>query len=80
MQQTNFGRDYGFSVLGISRHGQIIRERPSATRLEYGDSLLLLGHNSNFERLERNPNLILLSATALPVLYFPFRAVTSMPI
>jgi hypothetical protein len=61
MQQTNFGRDYGFSVLGISRHGQIIRERPSATRLEYGDSLLLLGHNSNFERLERNPSLILLS-------------------
>jgi Trk K+ transport system NAD-binding subunit len=80
MQQTNFGRDYGFSVLGISRHGQIIRERPSAMRLEYGDSLLLLGHNSNFERLERNPNLILLSATALPVLYFPFRAVTTMPI
>ncbi len=35
--------------------------RPSATRLEYGDSLLLLGHNSNLERLERNPNLILKS-------------------
>ena len=33
MQQTNFGRDYGFSVLGISRHGQTIQERPSATRL-----------------------------------------------
>jgi len=58
MQQTNFGRDYGFSVLGISRHGETIQERPSATRLEYGDSLLLLGHNSNLERLERNPNLI----------------------
>src|ERR1700751_5279802 len=34
MQETNFGRDYGFSVLGISRHGQTIQERPSATRLE----------------------------------------------
>ena len=31
MQQTNFGRDYGLSVLGISRHGQTIQERPSAT-------------------------------------------------
>jgi di/tricarboxylate transporter len=66
MQQTNFGRDYGFSVLGISRHGQTIQERPSATRLEYGDSLLLLGHNSNLERLERNPNLILLSQQHFP--------------
>jgi di/tricarboxylate transporter len=66
MQQTNFGRDYGFSVLGISRHGQTIQERPSATRLEYGDSLLLLGHNSNLERLERNPNLILLSQRHFP--------------
>src|SRR5262245_50343444 len=66
MQQTNFGRDYGFSVLGISRHGQTIQERPSATRLEYGDSLLLLGHNSNLERLERNPNLIVLSQQHFP--------------
>ncbi len=66
MQQTNFGRDYGFSVLGISRHGQAIQERPSATRLEYGDSLLLLGHNSGLERLERNPNLILLSQRHFP--------------
>ena len=33
MQQTNFGRDYGFSVLGISRHGQTIQERPSTSRL-----------------------------------------------
>src|SRR5258708_33689685 len=66
MQQTNSGRDYGFSVLGISRHGQTIQERPSATKLEYGDSLLLLGHNSNLERLERNPNLIVLSQHHFP--------------
>src|ERR1700751_672437 len=66
MQQTNFGRDYGFSVLGISRHGQTIQERPSTSRLEYGDSLLLLGHNSNLERLERNPNLIVLSQCHFP--------------
>ena len=66
IQQTNFGRDYGFSVLGISRHGETIQERPSATRLEYGDSLLLLGHNSNLERLGRNPNLIVLSERQFP--------------
>jgi di/tricarboxylate transporter len=68
LQHTNFGRDYGFSVVGISRHGQTIQERPSATRLEYGDSLLLLGHNSNLERLGRNPNLILLSQSPFPTI------------
>ena len=68
LQNTNFGRDYGFSVLGISRHGQTIQERPSATRLEYGDSLLLLGHNSNLERLGRNPNLILHSQSPFPTM------------
>jgi di/tricarboxylate transporter len=66
LQETNFGRDYGFSMLGISRHGQTIQDRPSATRLEYGDSLLLLGHNSNLERLERNPSLIVLSQQHFP--------------
>jgi di/tricarboxylate transporter len=66
MQETNFGRDYGFSVLGISRHGQTVQERPTATQLQYGDSLLLLGHNSNLERLERNPNLIVLSQRHFP--------------
>ena len=66
LQETNFGRDYGFSMLGISRHGQTIQDRPSATRLEYGDSLLLLGHNSNLDRLERNPNLIVLSQQHFP--------------
>jgi di/tricarboxylate transporter len=53
-------------MLGISRHGQTIQDRPSATRLEYGDSLLLLGHNSNLERLERNPSLIVLSQQHFP--------------
>jgi len=66
MQETNFGRDYSFSVLGISRHGQTVQERPTATQLQYGDSLLLLGHNSNLERLERNPNLIVLSQRHFP--------------
>jgi hypothetical protein len=32
----------------------MIQESPSATLLEYGDSFLLLGRNSNLERLERD--------------------------
>lgn len=59
LEQMDFSRDYGFTVMGISRHGKTIRERPMGTPLEFGDSLLLLGHVSGVDRLARNPNLIL---------------------
>ena len=59
LEQMDFSRDYGFTVMGISRHGKTIRERPMATPLEFGDSLLLLGHISGMDRLARNPNLML---------------------
>jgi di/tricarboxylate transporter len=68
LEQMDFNRDYGFTVMGISRHGQTIRERPMATPLEYGDSLLLLGHVSVVDRLERNANLILLGHRHFPAL------------
>lgn len=59
LERMDFSHDYGFTVMGISRHGKTIRERPMATPLEFGDSLLLLGHVSELSRLSRNPNLIL---------------------
>lgn len=66
--QMNFSRDYGFTVMGISRQGKTIRERPLATPLEFGDSLLLLGHVSGVDRLARNPNLILVGRTQFTAL------------
>ncbi len=68
LAQMDFSRDYGFTVMGISRQGKTIRERPMATPLEFGDSLLLLGHVSGVERLGRNSNLILLGQTQFPAL------------
>ena len=68
LEQMDFSHDYGFTVMGISRHGKTIRERPMATPLEFGDSLLLLGHVSGVNRLSRNPNLMLLGQTHFPVL------------
>jgi len=46
--------------------GRPSRSDPRPRDSKYGDSLLLLGHNSNLERLERNPNLILLSQQHFP--------------
>jgi di/tricarboxylate transporter len=78
LERTDFNRDYGFTVMGISRHGKTIRERPMATPLEFGDSLLLLGHISRIDRLRRNPNLILLGQTHFPALGWRKGAVTML--
>ena len=55
-----FRSDYGFTVMGIYRHGKTIHQRSMSTPLAFGDSLLLLGLQSELKRLQRNPNLILL--------------------
>lgn len=68
LEQMDFSHDYGFTVMGISRHGQTIHERPMATPLKFGDSLLLLGHVSGVNRLGRNRNLMLLNQTHFPAL------------
>jgi di/tricarboxylate transporter len=65
LEEAGFKDDYGFTVLGISRHGTAVEERPMATQLEFGDSLLLLGHVTGVDRLRRNQNLILLGQEAL---------------
>ncbi|HOX57209.1 MAG TPA: SLC13 family permease [Candidatus Paceibacterota bacterium] len=68
LEQVDFSHDYGFTVMGISRHGKTVRERPMATPLRYGDSLLLLGHVSGLGKLERNPNLFLVGHRHFPAL------------
>jgi len=60
LEQVDFSRDYGFTVMGISRHGRTIHERPMSTRLRFGDSLLLLGCIAGVDRLARNPNVMIL--------------------
>jgi di/tricarboxylate transporter len=68
LEQMDFSRDYGFTVMGISRHGTTLRERPMATPLQYGDSLLLLGHVSDLAKLGRNADLFLLGHRHFPAL------------
>jgi di/tricarboxylate transporter len=68
LDQVDFGPDFGFTVMGIARQGQIIQERPTSTPMRYGDALLLLGHVSGLARLKHNPNLVLLDQQAFPAL------------
>ena len=65
LEEMDFRQDYGFTVLGISRHGEEIQGRPMTTQLQFGDSLLLLGHNTATPKLQRNQNLILLGKQSI---------------
>jgi len=78
LEEVDFSHDYGFTVMGISRQGKTIRERPMATPLQYGDSLLLLGHVSGVAKLERNPNLFLVGHRHFPGLGRMKAAVTML--
>jgi di/tricarboxylate transporter len=62
LEEVQFGPEFNFTVMGISRRGKTTGQRVMATPLKFGDSLLLLGHVSGLARLRRNQNLILLDA------------------
>jgi di/tricarboxylate transporter len=66
LRDLDFHHRYGVSPLAISRAGRSIRERPLAEPLRSGDSLLLVGHEAELQRLRLNPNLLLLESRALP--------------
>ena len=66
LRDLDFHHRYGVSPLAISRRGRSLRERPLAEPLKSGDSLLLVGHEAELQRLRRNPNLLLLESQLLP--------------
>lgn len=66
LRDLQFHRDYGVSALAINRAGQSMKDRPLTQRLRAGDSLLLVGHDAEIERLRTNPDLLLLESQSLP--------------
>lgn len=68
LEDVEFGREFGFTVMGISRRGKATLQRPMTTPLQFGDSLLLLGHRTGVARLQHNHNLILLDQKSFPAL------------
>ncbi len=66
LRDLDFHHRYGVSPLAISRRGRSLRDRPLAVALKSGDSLLLVGHEAELQRLRNNPNLLLLESQLLP--------------
>lgn len=66
LRDVDFHHQYGVSPLAISRAGRSLRDRPLSVPLRAGDSLLLVGHEAEIQRLRRNRNLLLLESRPLP--------------
>jgi di/tricarboxylate transporter len=60
--------DYRFTVMGVARSGQPLRNRPATLPLQFGDYLLLLGNVDDLPALRRNRDLILFGERAIPAL------------
>lgn len=66
LRSLDFHREYGVSPLAIGRAGQSIVEAPLSEPLRVGDSLLLVGHEAELQRLRANPHLMLVESRDLP--------------
>ncbi|RPJ44781.1 MAG: SLC13 family permease, partial [Candidatus Latescibacterota bacterium] len=67
LEDLDLDAQHGVSVLAVGRLGRPLEGSPTAQRLGFGDSLLLVGHDTDLERLRANPNLLLLESKPLPV-------------
>ena len=60
-QTTNFRSHYNCSIIAIRHHGEIIRERVSQFRLNFGATLLLRGSSEALEQIKREPGFIVVT-------------------
>ena len=64
LRQINFREKFGLNVLALWRRGQAYRSNLRDVDLRFGDALLLIGPRSKLELLGREPDFIVLTATA----------------
>ena len=66
LQSLDFRERYGFTVLAIRRHGEIITERLRSVRLQFGDDLLLQGPRHRLPTLQENNDFLVLEPLKIP--------------
>jgi len=64
IEEANFRDRYHCIVIGVQKKGHLIKERFDNIRLRFGDSLLLKGPLSSFEKLARDRGFILTEEVA----------------
>jgi len=60
LRSLNFRERYGFTVLAIRRHGEVITKRLRSVRLQFGDDLLLQGPRRRLQALQEENNFLVL--------------------
>jgi di/tricarboxylate transporter len=68
LEEVDFQQTFGVSVLAVGRQGKSLGGRPLEEKLRVGDSLLLVGHQTELDRLRRDPNLFILESRPLPAM------------
>ncbi len=58
LRSTNFRYHYNCTVIAIRKHGEVIRDRLSKVRLDFGDTLLLRGFASALQQIKRESGFI----------------------
>lgn len=65
LSEIEFRNRYGFSVLAIWRHGEVITQRLRDVQLKFGDALLLQGPRHRMPALQEGDDFLVLEPVAL---------------
>ncbi len=65
LKEIEFRNRYGFSVLAIWRHGEVITQRLRDVQLKFGDALLLQGPRHRMPVLQEGDDFLILEPVAL---------------
>ena len=68
LKDVNFRSTFEANALAIRSHGRTIREKIGKTKLEYGDSLLILTNRQQLEQLRQTPDFLVLEEVRLSFL------------
>jgi len=66
LRSLNFRERYGFTVLAIRRHGEIITKRLRSVNLQFGDDLLLQGPRHRLPALQEKNDFLVLEPIKVP--------------
>ncbi len=66
LEEVNFRQRYRLVVLAIHRNGKNLRDQLGTLRLEFGDTLLLLGTDEAIQNMSGNEDIILMENRAVP--------------
>ena len=66
LRSIQFRDRYGFTLLAIRRHGEVITERLRGVRLQFGDALLLQGPRHRLPALNEKNEFLVLEPISIP--------------